>query len=146
VQENFLKTPLVPVEAIVKGSIFNKIAAVVSLIGGLMIIVTCGQVVLLGKVPEQYVVEWMPPFQFFIGVLSVFITTILLWKDHLLAIPAVIFTLVLQGLAMAMLITAYGDSVTAKTLNTVSVRILITVAVLVLMILHRRKTRRLRRM
>jgi hypothetical protein len=146
VQEISVTTPLVPVATLAKSSIFNKVAAIVCLIGGLMIIVTCGQVVLLGKVPAQNVVEWMPPFQFFIGVLSVFITTILLWKDHLLAIPAVIFSLVLQVLAMATLLTAYGDTVTAKTLNTISVRILITVAVLVLMILHRRKTMRLRRM
>jgi hypothetical protein len=135
-QESTAKTP--------KGSILNKVAAIISVIIGLMAVVVGGQV-LMGKVPEHFVVDWMPAYQFMLGLMAALFTSILLWKDHVLAMPVIIFTLALQGLAMALLLTAYGDLVASNTINTLSLRIGVTILILFLLILHRRKKQRMPR-
>lgn len=60
-------------------SIFNKIAAVLAFIIGAMA-VFAGVQVLLGNDPGYYVINWLPIYNYTAGILTVFITAILIWR------------------------------------------------------------------
>lgn len=124
-------------------SILNKVAAIISLVVGLSAIAIGGQV-LLGKVPEHYVVVWMPPLQFILGVVSATFTAFLLWKDNLLAMPMVISTLVLHAMVLVILLAVYNDVVASNTLNMTGFRIAVWLVIFVIMLIHRIQKRRKR--
>jgi len=69
----------------------NKIAAVLAFIIGAMAVFAGGQV-LLGKLPDYYVINWLPVYNYTIGILTVIVTAILLWTNHRLAMPVAIAT------------------------------------------------------
>ncbi len=60
-------------------SIYRKIAAVIAFAIGAMSIFAGGQV-MLGKVMDYYVIDWLPIYNFIVGLISVFITAILIWR------------------------------------------------------------------
>ena len=57
----------------------NKIAALLAFIIGGMAIFAGGQV-LLGKDPGYYVINWLPIYNFMLGVVSFFVTSLLIWR------------------------------------------------------------------
>jgi len=56
-----------------------RIAAILALIIGAMAIFAGGQV-LLGKDPGYYVIDWLPVYNFILGVLSASVVALLIWK------------------------------------------------------------------
>ncbi len=115
--------------------IVNKIASRIgsgmSLIIGAMAIFAGGQV-LLGQLPDYYVIDWLPVYNFLMGVVSVLITAILLWKRHHLAKTATLATLGLHTLVMLVLRTAYSDVVAPDSLRAMTLRISVWVIISVL--------------
>jgi hypothetical protein len=119
-------------------TIYSKIAAILAIIIGAMAIAAGGQV-LLGKVQDYYVIDWVPVYNFAAGVISVFITTVLIWKNHKYALPAAIITLLAHGLVMAILQTAYKDVVAIDSIVAMTVRITAWLIILGLMWFQKRK-------
>ena len=83
----------------------NKIAAVLAFIIGAMAVFAGGQV-LLGKLPDYYVINWLPVYNYTVGILTVCVTTILIWSRLKLAMPAAIATFGVHTLVMLILQTS----------------------------------------
>ncbi len=121
-------------------TILNKIAAVLAFaIGGMAVF--AGIQVLLGNDPGYYVINWLPVYNYTAGILTVFITTALIWTDHRLALPAAIATIGLHAAVMTILQTAYRDVVAPDSIRAMMVRLVVWAIILGLMIAGARKTR-----
>lgn len=121
-------------------TILSKIAAVLAVIIGGMAIAAGGQV-MLGKVQDYYVIDWVPVYNFTVGVISAFLTSILIWKNHSLALPAAVATLVAHSLVMVILRTIYQDVVAVDSVVAMTLRISTWVIIVALLVVRRWKTR-----
>ncbi len=121
-------------------NILNKIAAVLAFIIGVMAIYAGGQV-LLGILPDYYVIDWLPIYNFAVGIASAFVTAILIWKNNRLALPAAIATFSLHAAVMVILQTAYRQVVAPDSIRAMTVRLVVWAIILILMVIQQRKTR-----
>lgn len=119
----------------------SKIAAILAFIIGAMALFAGGQVVLLGKVMDYYVIDWLPWYNFIMGLLAVFVTSILIWKNSRFALPAVIVTLAVHVTVMVILLTAYQDVVAQDSTKAMTVRIVIWIIILILLFVQRAKAK-----
>ncbi len=110
----------------------NKIAAVIAFIIGAMAVFAGGQV-LLGKLPDYYVINWLPVYNYTVGILTIFVTAILIWSRHRLAIPAAIATFGIHTLVMLVLQTSYRDVVAIDSIVAMTVRMTIWIIILVIL-------------
>ena len=120
----------------------RKIGAIIAFIIGAMSIFAGGQVVLLGKVMDYYVIDWLPVYNLIVGIVSVFFTAIVIWKGSKIAMPAVIATLISHSAVMLILQTAYRDVVAPDSIKATTVRIILWLIILTLMILQARQDKR----
>jgi len=119
----------------------TKIAAVLAFIIGAMAIFAGGQVVLLGKVMDYYVIDWLVVYNFIMGLLTVFVTAILIWKNSRYALAAAIATLAAHATVMVILLTAYKGVVAPDSLVAMTVRIVVWLIILTLMFRQRSKAK-----
>ena len=84
----------------------TKTAAVLAFIIGAMAIFAGGQV-LLGKAMDYYVIDWLPIYNFILGLVSVGFTSILIWQGRKIALPAAIATLASHTVVMFILQIAH---------------------------------------
>ena len=119
-------------------SIYRKIAAVIAFAIGAMSIFAGGQVI-LGKVMDYYVIDWLPIYNFIVGLISVFITSILIWRGSKFAMPAAIATFVSHSAVMVVLQIAYQNVVAPESSKATTVRIVLWAIILTLMIIQSRK-------
>lgn len=119
-------------------SIYRKIAAVIAFAIGAMSIFAGGQVV-LGKVMDYYVIDWLPIYNLIVGLISVFITAILIWRGSKFAMPAAIATFISHSAVMLVLQIAYRDVVAPDSIKATTVRIVLWAIILTLMIVQSRK-------
>ena len=116
----------------------NKIAAMLAFIIGAMAVFAGGQV-LLGKLPDYYVINWLPVYNYTIGILTVFVTAILIWSRHRLAMPAAIATFGIHTLVMLILQTSYRDVVAIDSIIAMAVRMTVCVIIMALLYVQARK-------
>lgn len=110
----------------------NKIASVLAFtIGGMAIF--AGGKVLLGNNPGYYVINWLPVYNYTIGILTVFITAILIWMNSRFALPAAIGMFSLHTLVMLVLQTAYRGIVAPDSIQAMTLRLGVWVVILGLM-------------
>lgn len=121
-----------------KKPFLNKIAAVLAFIIGVMAIFAGGKV-LLGILPDYYVINWLPVYNFVVGIASAFFTAIVLWRNNRLALPAASVTLGMHAIVMIILQTAYRNIVAPDSIMATTVRLIIWVIILALMIIQHRK-------
>ena len=119
-------------------SIYRKIAAVIAFAIGAMSIFAGSQVV-LGKIMDYYVIDWLPIYNLIVGLITVFITAILIWKGSKFAMPAAIATFVSHSAVMLVLQIAYRDVVAPDSIKATTVRIVLWAIILTLMIIQSRK-------
>ena len=117
----------------------SKIAAALAFIIGAMAIFAGGQV-LLGKIPDYYVIGWLPIYNFSIGLLSVFFTAVIIWKNNKLALPAALITFGLHAAVMVILQTAYRDVVAPDSIVAMTVRLTVWAIILVLLFIQRKRS------
>jgi hypothetical protein len=118
----------------------RKTAAVLSFIIGAMAIFAGGQV-MLGKIMDYYVIDWLPIYNFVVGIISVF-AAIIIWKGSKIAMPVAIAILASNVTVMLVLLTAYRDVVAPDSIMAMTVRIVAWIIILVLIIIqaHRDKS------
>lgn len=105
-----------------------KAAAIIAwIIGGMAVFV--GGRVLLGTLPDYYVIEWLPIYNFIVGVVTVLVTAVLIWRNSRYALPAAIVTLTAHILV---LLTAFRDVVAQDSLVAMVVRSVTWTIILVL--------------
>ena len=119
-------------------SIYRKIAAAIAFIIGAMAIFAGGQV-LLGKIMDYYVIDWLPIYNLILGLISAFITAILIWKGSKFAMPVAVGTFASHGIVMLVLQTAYRDVVAPDSIKAMTVRLVVWLIILALMIVQDRK-------
>ena len=122
-------------------STYRKIAAVLAFIIGAMAIFAGGQV-LLGKIMDYYVIDWLPIYNLIAGLVSAFITAILIWKNSKYALPVAIGTFAVHGAVMLVLQTAYRDLVAPDSIKAMTVRLVVWLIILTLMIVQARKNKK----
>jgi len=120
-------------------SILTKIASIFAFIIGAMAIFAGGQV-LLGQDPGYFVINWLPVYNYTAGILTVFITAILIWANSRFALAAAIGTFGVHALVMVILQTAYHSVVAPDSIRAMTIRMVVWGIVLVLMFLQRRKS------
>lgn len=119
-------------------SYLNKIASILAfIIGGMAIL--AGVQVLLGKDPGYYVINWLPVYNYTIGILIVFGVAILIWTNNRLALPAAIATLIAHGSVMLILLTAYRDMVASDSIQAMILRLVVWIIILGLLFIQTRK-------
>jgi len=118
----------------------DKIASILAFIIGAMAIFAGGQA-LLGKDPGYYVIDWLLLYNYTVGILTVIITAVLIWKSSKFALPAAISTFSLHALVMIILQTAFSDVVAADSTRAMIVRLVVWGIILSLMFLQRRKVK-----
>jgi hypothetical protein len=116
-----------------------RIAAVLALIIGAMAIFAGGRV-LLGIDPGYFVIAWLPIYNFLIGVLSVIVTAVLIWKYSRHALPAAIATLSLHALVMLTILVGYGDVVAIDSIVAMTIRIVVWMIIVGLLVYASRRT------
>lgn len=118
--------------------ILGRIAAILALIIGSMAIFAGGQV-LLGKLPDYYVIDWLPVYNFTAGVVSVFLTAILIWKNNKWAMAAAIGTFGIHAAVMLVLQTIYSQTVAPDSIVAMSVRLAVWLIILALIFFQSRE-------
>ncbi|GIK11166.1 MAG: hypothetical protein JETCAE02_06940 [Anaerolineaceae bacterium] len=105
-------------------SAYNRIAALLALVIGLMAIFAGGRV-LLGILPDYYVIDWLPVYNFIMGAVSAFFSSIVIWKNGRLALPVAGATFGAHLTVMAILQTAYHNVVAPDSIVAMTVRLII---------------------
>ena len=118
----------------------NKVASALAFVIGMMAVFAGGQV-LLGKVPDYYVINWLPLYNYTIGVLTVFITALLIWTNNKLAMPAAIATFLIHAIVMFILQIAYRDVVAIDSAVAMTIRLTTWFIILALMFFQVRKNK-----
>lgn len=121
-------------------STYQKIAAVLAFIIGAMAIFAGGQV-LLGKVMDYYVIDWLPVYNLIAGLVSSFVAAILIWKGSKYAMSAAVGIFAVHGIVMLVLQTAYRDLVAPDSIKAMTVRLVVWLIILTLMIVQTRKNK-----
>lgn len=119
-------------------TILTKIASVLAFIIGAMAVFAGGQV-LLGKDPGYFVINWLPVYNYTAGILTVFISAILIWVNSRFALAAAIGTFSVHALVMLILQTAYRSVVAPDSIMAMTIRMVVWGIVLVLIFVQRRK-------
>jgi hypothetical protein len=121
-------------------TIYVKAAAIIAAIVGLMA-VGSGGTVLLGRDPGYYVIDWVPVYNVAIGAISLFFTSILLWRNSRYAAGIALLTLAMHSLVMILLQTILHDVVAADSIRAMTIRIVTWLLIGGLLLLQRRKDR-----
>lgn len=119
----------------------TKTAAIITFIIGAMAIFAGGQV-LLGKVMDYYVIDWLPIYNFTVGLISAFFTAVIIWKDSKIALPAAGAIFASHTTVMLILQTVYREVVAPDSIRAMTVRLVAWLIILALMILPVRKDNR----
>ena len=117
----------------------NKIGAVLAFIIGAAAIFAGLRVGFLGRDPGYDVIAWLPIHNLVIGVVTVFITAVFIWKNSKYALTAVVATLAMHLLTMGVLLIGFGDTVAKQSLVATGIRIVVWLVVLGLMLVQRSK-------
>ena len=121
-------------------AILTKIASILAFIIGGMAIFAGGKV-LLGQDPGYYVINWLPVYNYTLGILTVFVTAILIWVKNRLAFPTAIATFGVHALVMFILQTGYQDVVAPDSIRAMSIRLIAWGIILGLMFVQSRVSR-----
>lgn len=116
----------------------NKIASILAFLIGAMAIFA-GAKPLLGSNPGYYVINWLPLYNYTIGVLTVFVTAILIWMNSKAAMPAAIATFSINVVVILILQTAYRGIVAPDSIQAMIIRVIVWVIILTLMFFQARK-------
>lgn len=116
----------------------HTIAALLAFTIGAMAIVAGGQV-LLGRVPDYYVIDWLPVYNLAAGILTSLVTAVLIWTGHRLAWPAALATLGAHAVVLLILLTRYRETVAVDSLVAMVIRLAVWSAILALLFYGRRR-------
>lgn len=109
-----------------------KAAAIIAWIIGGMAVFAGGQV-LLGTLPDYYVIDWLPIYNFIVGLVTVLVTAVLIWRNSRYALAAAVVTFIAHILVLLVLLIAFRDMVARDSLVAMVVRSVTWTIILALM-------------
>ncbi len=116
----------------------NRIAAVLAFIIGVMAVFAGGQV-LLGRDPGYYVIDWLPLYNYTIGILAAFVAAALIWTNSRLAMAVALAIFGAHAAVMIILLAAYRDVVAMDSIMAMAIRLTVWLIIIGLMVIARRK-------
>lgn len=119
-------------------SLFHKVASGLALVIGAMAVFAGGQV-LLGQLPDYYVIDWLPIYNLTLGVVSALIASVVIWRSNRLALPTATTIFGLHAVVMLILLTAYRQVVAVDSLRAMTIRLVAWAVILILLLAARRK-------
>jgi len=126
-------------------TLLTKIASILAfIIGGMAVF--AGAKVLLGNDPGYYVINWLPIYNYTIGILTVFITAIYIFTNSRFVLPAAIGTFSLHALVMFILLIAYHGTVAPDSIRAMTIRLIVWAIILGLMFIQARKNKPLQKL
>jgi hypothetical protein len=117
------------------GQKLTKAASILAFAIGAMAIFAGGKV-LLGQDPGYYVIDWVLIYNFSAGLITVFVSAVLLWKNSKLALPAAIATLSSHLIVMILLQTAFREVVAPDSIRAMTIRITVWIIILALLLIQ----------
>lgn len=121
--------------------VLNKIAALLAFGIGAMAIYASVKP-LLGNNPNYNVVNWLPLYNYTMGILTIFVAAILIWVNSKLALPVAIGTFSIHAVVMLILQIAYRGFVAPDSIQAMTIRLAVWLIILALMIPQGRKQRK----
>jgi len=118
----------------------DKIASALAFIIGAMAVFAGGKV-LLGTLPDYYVIDWLPAYNFIMGVVSIFFSSVVIWKNNKFAMPAAIGTFGIHAIVMLILQAAYREVVAPDSIVAMTVRLVIWAVIIILLMVQQRKSK-----
>ena len=115
--------------------VLTKLAALLAFGIGVMAIYASVKP-LLGNNPNYNVVNWLPLYNYTMGVLAVSIGAILIWVNSKFALPFAIGTFSIHAVVMLILQTVYSGFVAPASLQAMEIRLAVWLVILILMILQ----------
>ncbi len=116
----------------------TKIASILAFLIGAMAVFAGGQA-LLGIDPGYYVINWLLLYNYTIGILTVFITSALIFTNSRFATAAAIGTFSIHALVMIILQAAYSGVVASDSIRAMTIRLIVWAIILVLMFVQARQ-------
>jgi len=116
----------------------NKIASVLAFLIGSMSIVA-GARAMTGWEPGYFVLNWLPVYNFILGLLTVFIPAILIWKNSKYAMPAAFVTFSIHAIVTLLLLTVFRNTVAATSIGAMIFRLVMWLIILALMVIQLRR-------
>jgi len=117
---------------------FNRLAAVLAFVIGVMAVFAGGQV-LLGQLPNYYVVDWLPIYNLTLGLVSALFASVVIWRASRLALPTATAIFGLHAVVMLILLTAYRQVVAVDSLRAMTIRLVAWTVILILLLAARRQ-------
>ncbi len=118
----------------------NKIASILAFIVGAMSIVAGGKA-MQGWDPGYSVLNWLPVYNFIMGVLTVSIPAILIWRNSKHAMSAAIATFSIHVIVTLLLLTIFSGTVAANSVGAMISRLITWLIILALMFFQSRKNK-----
>ncbi len=115
-----------------------KTATILSFFIGAMAVFIGVRVVFLGQKMPYYVIGWLPAYNLVLGLVTVFLSTILIWKNSRFALPVSITTLISHSAVTLFLLIAYYDTVSVFSLIAMTIRIVTWVIILRLLLIQQK--------
>lgn len=97
--------------------------------------------VLLGNVPDYYVINWLPVYNYTIGILTIFVAATLIWVNSKPAIHIAVGTISIHALVILILQTSYRDVVAPDSIWAMVIRLTTWVIILGLMFAQTRRNK-----
>ena len=116
----------------------SKIAAALAFAIGAISIVA-GGMALRGWEPGYFVLNWLPVYNFGMGVLTVFIPAILIWRESRSAMPTAIGIFGIHAIVLLALLFAFLGKVATESILAMVFRLAVWIVILGLMFFARRK-------
>jgi hypothetical protein len=116
----------------------HRLAAGVAFVIGAMAVFAGGQV-LLGQLPDYYVIDWLPIYNLTLGIVSSLFASVVIWRAGRLALPTAAAIFGLHAGVMLILLTAYRQVVAVDSLRAMTVRLVAWTVILILLLAARRK-------
>ncbi len=111
----------------------TKIATILSLVIGAMAVFIGVRVAFLGQKMPYYVIGWLPVYNLVLGLMAVFLSTILIWKNSRFALPISIATLISHSAVTLFLLISYSGIVSIFSLIAMAIRIVTWVIIIKLL-------------
>ena len=116
----------------------NRIAAFLAFAIGAMSVVA-GWRAMQGWDPGYSVLGWLPVYNLIMGILTVIIPAVLIWREHRFAMPVAIGTFSLHALVFLVLVAAFRGTVAAESVSAMLFRLGLWLVILGLMFFAWRK-------
>jgi hypothetical protein len=114
-----------------------RTAAILSFVIGAMSIAAGGKAI-QGWNPGWNVVAWLPVYNFLMGVLTVAVPTVLIWKNHQYAMIASLMTLAIHGIVALLLLTVFRSMVATQSILAMASRFITWLVIIALLYFSKR--------